>query len=125
MAIAVDFSYLKPTVQQLHAWGAVAVGMYVSHDPAKNATKELVAEYAAAGIKTFLFFEDAAGQAARGYEQGKADAAFAMAAAAELGKPGWAPVLAAVDFDLPGLCAGVGGSGGEAGAGGGVFSWLE
>lgn len=101
MAIAVDFAWTKPTVAQLHAWGAAAVGMYISRDPAKNATPQLVAEYAAAGIKTFLFFEDAADQATRGAAQGKADAEFAMGQAAALGKPEWAPILAAVDFDIP------------------------
>jgi Rv2525c-like, glycoside hydrolase-like domain len=101
LPIVVDFAWTKPTVEQLHAWGAVAVGMYVSRDPAKNATPQLVDEYAAAGIKTILFFEDAADQATRGYAQGKADAEFTRAQAEALGKPGWAPVLAAVDFDLP------------------------
>jgi glycoside hydrolase-like protein len=101
VSIVVDFAWTKPTVAQLHSWGAVAVGMYVSRDPAKNATRALVEQYAEAGIKTFLFFEDAADGAARGYAQGKADAELAKTQAAELGKPGWAPVLAGVDFDIP------------------------
>jgi hypothetical protein len=99
VAIVVDFAWTKPSVAQLHAWGAVACGMYVSRDPVKNATKALIEEYAAAGIKTFLFFEDAADAAAKGYQQGKADAE--LAKAADLGRPGWAPVLAGVDFDIP------------------------
>ena len=101
MGIVVDFAWTKPSVEQLHAWGAQAVGMYVSRDPAKNATAKLVDEYAAAGIKTFLFFEDTAAGAAKGAAQGKADAALAKAQAEQLGKPGWAPVLAGVDFDIP------------------------
>lgn len=101
MAIVVDFSWAKPTVAQLRAWGAAAVGMYISRDPAKAATPQLVAEYAAAGIKTFLFFEDAGNQATLGAAQGKADAEFAVAQAAKLGKPEWAPILASCDFDIP------------------------
>ena len=101
MAIVADFSFTKPTVQQLHGWGAAAAGMYISRDPAKAATRALVDEYAAGGVKTLLFFEDAADQATRGYEQVKTDAAFAVAAAETLGKPPWAPVCVACDFDLP------------------------
>lgn len=101
MAIAVDFAWTKPSVAQLHAWGAAAVGMYISRDPAKDATPKLVDEYAQAGIKTFLFFEDAPRAATRGHAQGTADAKLAQDKAAALGKPAWAPVLAAVDFDIP------------------------
>ena len=101
MAIVVDFAWTKPTVAQLTAWGAVAVGMYVSPDPAKNATPKLVDEYASAGIKTFLFFEAGAADAAKGYGLGKQHAEIAKAQAAALGKPDWAPVVAGVDFDIP------------------------
>jgi hypothetical protein len=101
VAIVVDFAWTKPTVAQLHAWGAAAVGMYISRDPSKDATPALVDEYAKAGIKTFLFFEDTADAAARGYGQGKADAELAQSKTAALGKPAWAPVLAGVDFDIP------------------------
>jgi hypothetical protein len=101
LPVVVDFAWTKPSPAQLHAWGAAAVGMYLSRDPAKDATPQLVDAYAAAGIKTFLFFEDAATAAARGAAQGRADAELAKAKAAALGKPAWAPVLAAVDFDIP------------------------
>lgn len=101
MSIVVDFAWTKPTVSQLKSWGAVAVGMYVSRDPKKNATPELVRAYAEADIKTFLFFEDTAAGAAKGYSQGKADAQLAAEQADALGKPAWAPVLASVDFDIP------------------------
>ena len=101
MSIVVDFAWSKPTVAQLQSWGAVAVGMYVSHDPAKNADLTLVSEYAAAGIKTFLFFEDYADRAAGGYAAGTADARFAYTLAGTCGKPGWAPVVPAYDFDIP------------------------
>jgi hypothetical protein len=101
MAIVADFAFTKPSVAQLDSWGVVAVGMYLSRDPSKNATPELVRQYASAGIKTFLFFEDAAGGAAKGYSQGKADAALAKEQAAALGKPPWAPVVASCDFDIP------------------------
>lgn len=101
MAIVADFAWTKPTVAQLDSWGAVAVGMYCSHDASKNATPELVRTYASAGIKTFLFFEDAAGNPLGGASQGEADAAFAREQAAALGKPDWAPIVASVDIDLP------------------------
>ena len=101
MGVVVDFAWTKPTVDQLKQWGAVAVGMYLSHDPAKNATPQLVDEYAQAGIKTILFFEDAATRATQGYAAGKADASLAAAEAAKLGKPAWAPILPGVDFDIP------------------------
>ncbi len=100
MAIVVDAAWQKPTVAQLDSWGAVAIGLYTSRDPSKNATSELVRTYAAAGVKTFLFWEDAADNALRGYAQGKADAQLAKEQADALGKPAWAPILAAVDFDL-------------------------
>lgn len=101
MAIVADFAWTKPTVAQLDSWGAVAVGMYTSRDPSKNATPELVRTYASAGIKTFLFFEDQADNALRGHVQGVADAQLAKEQADALGKPGWAPILASVDMDLP------------------------
>lgn len=101
MSIVVDFAWSKPTVAQLQSWGAVAAGMYVSPDPTKNATPAIVKACAAAGIKTFLFWEAGAQDAAQGYATGKAHATEAKAQAAALGKPGWAPVLAAVDYDLP------------------------
>jgi Rv2525c-like, glycoside hydrolase-like domain len=99
--IVADFAWSKPSAAQLRSWGAVAVGMYVSSDPAKNATRALVDEYAQAGIRTFLFFENTASGATGGYSQGKADAELAGAQAEALGKPAWAPVLAAADFDVP------------------------
>jgi len=100
-SIVVDFAWVKPTVAQLKSWNAVAAGMYLSHDPSKNATAPLIKAYAAAGVKSFLFFEDAAGNAARGYAQGRADAMFAHASANSLGMPVWAPIIATVDFDVP------------------------
>ena len=101
MSIVVDFAFTKPTVAQLKSWGAVACGMYVSHDPAKNATAALVKSYAAAGIKSFLFFEDTAGQAANGHSQGVTDAKFALPLATSYGLPPWAPIVATVDFNMP------------------------
>ena len=99
-SIVVDFAWVKPTVAQLQSWGAVAAGMYLSHDPSKNATAPLIKAYAAAGVKSFLFFEDAADNAVRGYAQGRADAMFAHASANALGMPVWAPVIATADFDV-------------------------
>ena len=99
--IVVDFAWSKPDVAQLKSWGAVAAGMYVSPDPSKNATPELVREYAAAGIRTFLFFEAGAGDAAQGYGTGHAQALLAKSQAEALGKPAWAPILPGIDFDLP------------------------
>ena len=100
-AIVVDFAWHKPTVAQLQSWGAVAAGMYISHDPGKNATAPLIKSYAAAGIKTFLFYEDTAAQAVNGHPQGVTDAVFALAQANALGMPAWAPIIAAIDFDVP------------------------
>lgn len=101
MAIVVDFAWNKPAVSQVEAWGAAAVGMYLSRDPSKNATPQLVDAFAQAGIKTFLFFEDLADAPVRGYPQGKADAELAVTQAAALGKPPWAPIVVACDFDIP------------------------
>jgi hypothetical protein len=50
VSIVVDFARTKPTVAQLKSWGAVACGMYVSHDPSKNATAALIRQYAPARI---------------------------------------------------------------------------
>jgi hypothetical protein len=100
-AIVVDFAWHKPSAAQLKSWGAVAAGMYVSHDPAKNATAPLIKSYAAAGIKSFLFYEDTAAQAVNGHPQGVTDAVFALAQANALGMPAWAPIIAAIDFDVP------------------------
>jgi hypothetical protein len=100
MAIVADFAWAKPTVAQLDSWGVVACGMYVSRDPGKNATAELVRQYASAGIKTFLFFEDAADGALGGEVQGRADAQLGKEQAAALGKPPWAPILPSADFDI-------------------------
>ena len=101
MAIIADFAWSKPSVSQLDSWGVVAVGMYVSRDPGKDATPEIVRQYASAGIKTFLFFEDQSGNAGKGYAQGQVDATLAKEQSAALGKPPWAPVVAACDFDVP------------------------
>src|SRR5215469_10077181 len=101
MSIVIDQAWAKATTAQLKQWGAVAAGMYLSRDPSKNATAPLIKAYAAAGVKSFLFFEDAAGNAARGYAQGRADAMFAHASANALGMPVWAPIIATLDFDIP------------------------
>lgn len=101
MSIVVDFAWTKPSVSQLKSWGAVAVGMYVSHDPGKSANAAVVNSYAAAGIKTFLFFEDSANRAMAGYSAGVSDAQFAAARSAAYGKPPWAPIEVAIDFDVP------------------------
>jgi len=101
MSIVIDQAWAKATTAQLKSWGAVAAGMYLSRDPSKNATAPLIKAYAAAGVKSFLFFEDAADNAARGYAQGRADAMFAHASANALGMPVWAPIIATVDFDVP------------------------
>lgn len=101
MSIVIDEAWAKATPAQARSWGAVAVGMYVSHDPAKNASAALVRQYAAAGIKSFLFFEDTAAQAEGGHPQGVTDAQFALPLAATYGMPLWAPLIAAIDFDVP------------------------
>lgn len=101
MAIAIDFAWYKPSAAQAKSWGAVAAGMYVSHDPSKNANAQIVHEYAAAGIKTFLFFEDTAARATSGHAGGLADADFAYRTAAAYGMPGWAPIIPTFDYDVP------------------------
>lgn len=101
MSIVVDFAWTKPTVAQLRSWGAVAAFMYVSSDPSKNASKALISEYAAAGIKSGLFFENTASRALSGYAGGVADAKAYSAQAASYGEPSWAPLIPAVDFDVP------------------------
>ena len=106
MSIAVDFSFTKPSVTQLQSFNAVAAGMYVSHDTSKNADATTVASYAKAGIKTFLFFEDAADRALSGYSGGLTDAQFAYPLAATYGKPAWAPIIPTADFDTPDFAPG-------------------
>jgi hypothetical protein len=100
-AIVIDEATAKATPQQAKTWGAVAVGMYVSHDPAKNATASLIRQYADAGIKSFLYYEDTAAQAADGYPQGVTDAKFALTLATSMGLPSWAPLIATADYDVP------------------------
>lgn len=100
-SIAVDFAWTKPSVAQLLSWGVTAAGMYVSNDTSKNANASLVKSYAAAGIKTFLFFENTAARALGGYSAGTADAKFAYGLAATYGKPAWAPIIPTADFDVP------------------------
>jgi peptidoglycan hydrolase-like protein with peptidoglycan-binding domain len=80
--------------------------MYVSHDPSKNITAALASAYGAAGIKSLVFFEDTAGRALGGYAAGVADAKFALWEANAAGQPSWAPIFAAVDFDVPDFAPG-------------------
>lgn len=102
MSIVVDFAWTKPTVAQLKSWGATAVGMYISHDPTKNANHSLISAYAQASIKTFLFFEDSATNAKWGYSTGHADAVYALSYATnQLNMPSWAPIFPAADYDVP------------------------
>lgn len=102
MSKVVDFAWDKPTVAELDAiGGVVAVGMYVSHDPSKNASLALVKQYAAAGYKTLLFFEDTASAAQGGYPAGQDDASFAYHLAATYGMPAWAPIVSTFDYDVP------------------------
>jgi hypothetical protein len=88
-------------VAQLKSWGAVAGFGYVSRDASKSLDAALVRQYAAAGIKSGVFFEDTAQRATGGYAAGVADAKFAIATAAGYGMPSWAPILVAVDYDIP------------------------
>lgn len=101
MSIAVDFAWYKPSIASMHSWGAIAAGMYVSHDPTKNASGPLVNSYAANGIRSFIFFEDTADRARGGYAAGTADAKFAMPLVNGYGMPSWAPVIVTADFDVP------------------------
>lgn len=101
MSTVVDFAWGKPSVAQLLSWDTVACGMYVSNDPTKNASAAFVAALAAAGIKSFLFFENTADRATAGYTAGVADARTYTAQASSYGEPSWAPIIVAVDFDIP------------------------
>jgi hypothetical protein len=101
MSIVVDFAWVKPSTAQLKSWGAVAAFGYVSHDASKSLNGAIVRLYAAAGIKSGVFFEDTADRATAGYAAGAADARFAIVTATGYGLPAWAPVIVAVDFDIP------------------------
>ena len=101
MSIVIDEAWTKASASQLHSWGAIAAGMYLSHDPSKNANPAIVNSYAAAGIKSFLFFEDTANRALGGYPSGVADARFSLTLAGPLHMPTWAPFLPTADFDIP------------------------
>jgi hypothetical protein len=101
MSIVVDFAWTKPSTAQLKSWGAVAAFGYVSHDASKSLSAAIVRLYAAQGIKSGVFFEDTADRAAAGYAAGVADARFAIVTATGYGLPSWAPVIVAVDFDIP------------------------
>ncbi|HUA45454.1 MAG TPA: DUF1906 domain-containing protein [Solirubrobacteraceae bacterium] len=75
---------------------------YLSRSTGKVLTQREVENYRAAGIGVGVVFEDAADNALRGYDQGKADAEFAFTQAKALGIPAGRPIFFAVDFDPAG-----------------------
>jgi hypothetical protein len=72
---------------------------YLSRYTAKVPSAQEIHELQAAGIGLAVVFEDGAQNALRGFDQGRADAEFALGQARSLGMPAGRPIYFAVDFD--------------------------
>lgn len=99
-AFGVDFAFGRPGGGALAAEGVTTVGRYVPYlgDGGKGATIEEVADYHANGLSVFFFWETVAAMHRGGFQQGKSDAAIALANLRSLGAPDDVAIYPAVDF---------------------------
>ena len=94
-----DYSYARPTPDQMKKASAVGVLRYLSHSSGKSLTANEATHLRAAGLQIGVVFEDTAKRAAAGRAAGKADALFAALQAKRVGVPASCPIFFAVDFD--------------------------
>jgi hypothetical protein len=100
MSFGVDYAWGRPGASALKNLGAEFAGRYLSHDTTgKNLSRAEADELAAAGIRVFVVWEDAADRALAGRTAGIADALEASLQAQACGMPGDRPIYFAVDFD--------------------------
>lgn len=97
--LGVDYSYARPTVDQIKALGASWVARYLSPDPGKNLTQTEAQTYLAAGLAIVLVWESTATRAQQGFTAGHNDAHAALAERAACGIPASVPIYFAVDTD--------------------------
>ena len=96
----VDYSYARPTVAEIKAYGAVGVIRYVSRTASKNLTVDEYARLRGGGLAVGLVWEEGKSSALGGYPRGAADAKEANAQADALGFPSGRPVYFTVDVDV-------------------------
>jgi Domain of unknown function (DUF1906) len=95
-------SYGPAPVSVHHSVGSKFAARYLSHEPGKHITSTEYNDDKANDIGLIGVFEDAATNALRGYDQGKADAEYAEAQAKAAGMPDGRPIYFAVDTDTTG-----------------------
>lgn len=95
----IDAAWGRPTPAQLTAAGKHFIVGYVSHDPAKNLSRDECRAYLDAGIAVGLVWETTATRALSGALAGADDGREARRQAAALGFPLARPIFVAVDFD--------------------------
>jgi hypothetical protein len=97
--VVLDIAWLKPTLSQILATGAIGVMRYFSGDSTKNWTLEEFQTYTAGGLEVGSVWETTAGRALADYTAGQADARAADAQRAADGFPADMPIHFAVDID--------------------------
>jgi hypothetical protein len=96
----VDYSWGRPSPQQLHALGYTFAARYLSHDTSgKNITAAEAQALHDAGIDVVLNWESSGTAALHGYAGGVADATAARDMAAAIGAPAGIPIYFSVDFN--------------------------
>lgn len=103
MAVAVDYSFARPSITELKAAGVTVVIRYLTGGGKSIMTTEL-ASYLAAGISVVVVFEIQANDALGGHAAGVANAQVALSALKALGLVG-CPVYFAVDSSIMALTA--------------------
>lgn len=97
--VVIDLAWDRPPIADIKATSAIGVLRYLSTDPTKNWTPQMVRDYLAAGLLLGEVWETSAGRALQGYQAGVDDAHAAAAQRAADGLPTGMPVYFAVDTD--------------------------
>jgi len=93
-----SYGMTPPSIQ--HAIYSRFIVRYSAHMPGKAITEDEARMYKAADIDIVSVFEDGAGNALMGYDQGREDGMFAEQQTREAGRPSGRPVFFAVDEDV-------------------------
>ena len=98
--IGLDYAGSSPGAAAVKAAGYNFVARYLSRYTSKVITAGEYLDMSGNGVGVVVVFEDSANQALNGYNQGVADAQFALGQARSVGWPENRPIYFAVDFDI-------------------------
>lgn len=99
--VALDFSFSRPTVEELQAANCSIVCVYVVGSGGKAITKDELWVYLDAGLSAVFIFEYTANDIAGGFNGGAANAQAGRSSLVTLGVPANTPLFFTADEDIP------------------------